>query len=231
MKYQAILFDYGGTLDTAGRHWANVLWEGYIKAGVRIEESLFREAYVYAERYLATHPVILPEDDFATLLRKKVQLEADWLIQRGINSIPIESIARYCDSYASKTISGIRPLLERISHTYTLVLVTNFYGNIRSVLQSYELLPYFKAIVESATAGVRKPDPAIWQKGVEATGCEPAQTIAIGDSFEKDILPASECGCHTIWYKGEEWKTTPHDETIPDFIIHNLAEMEGILRP
>ncbi len=229
MNYQAILFDYGGTLDTAGRHWANVLWEGYVKTGMKIEKKLFREAYVYAERYLATHPVILPQDDFATLLRKKVHLEANWLMQQGIDSIPVEEIAAYCNSYASQTISGIRPLLEKLSRTYTLVLVTNFYGNIHSVLQTYGLLPYFKAIVESATAGVRKPNPSIWQKGVEAARCQPTQTIIVGDSFDKDILPARECGCHTIWYKGEEWKSTTHDETIPDFIIHNLTDLKGIL--
>ena len=61
---QAFLFDYGGTLDTSARHWAGVLFEGYVHAGVPVSELHFRDAYVYAERKLAREMPIQPHDDF-----------------------------------------------------------------------------------------------------------------------------------------------------------------------
>ena len=38
LNIDGIIFDYGGTLDTNGRHWANVLWEGYQHALIDINE-------------------------------------------------------------------------------------------------------------------------------------------------------------------------------------------------
>ena len=34
----ALIFDYGGTLDTRGRHWAHVIWDGYKEARIPITE-------------------------------------------------------------------------------------------------------------------------------------------------------------------------------------------------
>ncbi|MFC2513069.1 MAG: HAD family hydrolase, partial [Prevotella denticola] len=44
----SFLFDFGGTLDTAGCHWGKMLWHAYERKCVPITESQFREAYVYA---------------------------------------------------------------------------------------------------------------------------------------------------------------------------------------
>ena len=49
MKIKALIFDYGGTLDTAGCHWGKVLWHAYQRMNVPVSEDAFREAYVYAE--------------------------------------------------------------------------------------------------------------------------------------------------------------------------------------
>lgn len=50
MKVKGFLFDYGGTLDTAGCHWGKMLWHAYQRQFVPIEEEQFRDAYVFAER-------------------------------------------------------------------------------------------------------------------------------------------------------------------------------------
>lgn len=70
-----IIFDYGGTIDSRGEHWSEVIWRGWQRAGIRATKQAFRDSYVYAERYLARHPVILPSDDFRTLLLKKITIE------------------------------------------------------------------------------------------------------------------------------------------------------------
>lgn len=232
---KALLFDYGGTLDTNGRHWANVLFEGFCHAQVPVTEEQFREAYVFAERELAKTPIILPNDDFLTLLRKKTDIETQQLVRlkywqttetkrKELN----EKIAVYCDDIVRKNLQITRPVLQNLKEKYKLVLVTNFYGNISAVLRAYEL-DFFDAIVESAVVGVRKPDPAIWQLGVVRAQCQPKQTIAIGDAFKKDILPANQLGCNTIWLKGETWQPENNDESIPNAIITSFKEIEKYL--
>ena len=47
---KGIIFDYGATIDSNGIHWAEIIRNGYLKAGVNIADDVFREIYVYADR-------------------------------------------------------------------------------------------------------------------------------------------------------------------------------------
>ena len=53
---KGIIFDYGGTIDTNSRHWAEVLWEKYVAHQIPVTKEAFREAYVFGERSLAKFP-------------------------------------------------------------------------------------------------------------------------------------------------------------------------------
>ena len=54
------------------------------------------------------------------------------------------------------------------------------------------------------------------------------ETVVIGDSFSKDIIPAKTAGCHTIWLKGEGWEEST-DDSVPDAIITDLAQLIDLL--
>ena len=45
-ELKGIIFDYGGTIDTNSRHWAEVLLEKYQLFQVPVTKEEFREAYV-----------------------------------------------------------------------------------------------------------------------------------------------------------------------------------------
>jgi len=106
-----------------------------------------------------------------------------------------------------------------------MVLVSNFYGNIGVVLDEFGLDGLFAQVVESAVVGVRKPDPAIFRIGVEALQMEPRQVVVVGDSLRKDIVPAKQIGCQTVWIEGEGWTDEKEDHSAADHIIHSLAEL------
>ena len=36
---KGIIFDYGGTIDTNGTHWAEVIWEQYLRAEVNVDKA------------------------------------------------------------------------------------------------------------------------------------------------------------------------------------------------
>ena len=75
MEIKGIIFDYGGTIDSHGDHWSEVIYDGYINAGLKIDKVQFRESYVYDERELARTRHILPQHNFYDLLLIKMQLE------------------------------------------------------------------------------------------------------------------------------------------------------------
>lgn len=232
-----ILFDYGGTLDTDARHWSHVLWEGYTAAAVPVSEAQFRDAYVTGERALARTPIIQPADDFHTLLMKKVDIEtaalcaADaWHPTETERQAVICKVADYCDAYVRRNLETSRRVLDAVGQARRLVLVTNFYGNMHSVLRAYGLLDYFEAVVESAVVGVRKPDAAIYRLGLEAAQTHPVTTLVVGDSYGKDIVPAASLGCHTVWLRGQGWSDDEQqDESLPTAVVHHLAELPALL--
>ena len=55
------------------------------------------------------------------------------------------------------------------------MLVSNFYGNIQTILKDFGLYAFFDDIIESSVVGVRKPDPAIYRLGVEAWDMKPVK--------------------------------------------------------
>ncbi|MBR1445569.1 MAG: HAD family hydrolase [Alloprevotella sp.] len=235
---KAIILDYGGTIDTGGRHWARVLREAYDASNVPITDEQFREAYVFGERALAKAPIVKKDDDFRHLLLKKVDQEIAWLEYKGywnasglMREAARYDIASFCDNFAREQTSRARAVIETLSKTYKLVLVSNFYGNIHTVLAAYKLDQFFPDIIESSVVGVRKPDPRIWKLGVNAAGCTASQCCVVGDNFRKDIAPAKSIGCKTIWFKGEAWDDNEEvDETKADAIITNIDQLLDALK-
>ena len=61
---KGIIFDYGGTIDSRGVHWSEVIWQGYVDAKVDVSKEEFRQSYVMAERELAKVRHILPHHNF-----------------------------------------------------------------------------------------------------------------------------------------------------------------------
>jgi len=229
---KGIIFDYGGTLDSNGKHWSEVLWEAYENNQIPVEKSAFRDAYVYAERYLALHPVITPEHNFLNVLEEKIRLQLEWLVENNHlsnsekNDEYIFSISTQCYTFARNTLSIAKPVLDELFKKYPMVLVSNFYGNINTLLSDFELTNYFKEVIESAVVGVRKPDPAIFRLGVESLAFSPEEVLVIGDSYKKDIVPASSIGCKTIWIKGKGWDDLLQDDSKEaNIVISDISEI------
>ena len=228
---KGIIFDYGGTLDSRGVHWSEVLWQGYQHAGVPIDKETFRTAYVEGERALARERIILPQDDFHALLLKKVALEISYLPEQPDEQTRqrwTQQIADYCDQAARACIDEARPMLEQLHERYPMMLVSNFYGNIDEVLRGYGIRHLFKGIIESAVVGIRKPNPTLFRLGVDALELEPSEVLVVGDSLRKDILPAEQLGCHVLWLKGKGWTPDEDTQTHPG-TIKNLAQVANLL--
>ena len=77
------------------------------------------------------------------MLRLKTDIQIEWL--KAGDFIPEayatpglkQRLADWCYAYARKSIDTARPILEALSQKYPLVLVSNFYGNIESVLKIF----------------------------------------------------------------------------------------------
>ena len=222
------IFDYGGTLDSGGCHWGKVLWHAYERSGMPVSEEDFRKAYVHGERTLGSHHIIEPDFTFRRTLQEKIRLQTEWLNTNGVLPNSDDYRDRILNDIYARTVETTKAsveVLKQISRNYPMVLVSNFYGNVATVLHEFGFDNLFESIVESAVVGIRKPNPRIFLLGVERLGMQPEEVTVVGDSYDKDIMPAHKAGCHTIWIKGEGWTDDEPETNIADRTIFDIEEL------
>ncbi len=225
-QIKGIIFDFGGTLDTHGVHWSEQYWDAWLAAGTKVSKPEYEKAYVAAGDGMLEGK-IKPNHTFKDTIGMQIRLQIVYLVSTGaIEPAETEKLAAllpdlcYAEIQAKMKITA--DILKTLVQSYPMVLVSNFYGNMETVLKEFGIREYFTSVVDSALVGIRKPDPAIFALGVERLGLQASQVAVVGDSFERDIVPGKKIGCATIWLKGRSWREEPGgpeaDIIIPDLI-------------
>lgn len=228
---KVLLFDFGGTLDTNGVHWSEKYWEAYKKLGLSISKKQYEEAYVYSESFMTG--VIKTNDSFKTTLIYQILFQLlflrkkKYLIPEEDNNL-LYRISDICYKDVLVTTNYNKKLLKELNADYRLGLVSNFYGNLSTVLNELSFTEYFEVVVDSYEIGIKKPDSRIFQKTIDKFNELPENIFVIGDSYSRDIVPAKTIGCKTIWLDGKSW-TRPNNTSQADFIIHSIEEVSNIV--
>jgi HAD superfamily hydrolase (TIGR01549 family) len=216
---KSLLFDFGGTIDTDGVHWSEKFWELYERFNVNVIKKDFERAFVQAENEIFTDQG-LPQAMFYQTLHKQLILQLN-ILKIEIKSDLLNEMKNFCYTDVSKTIARAREILIGFRTQFNLGLVSNFYGNLEIVCKEFQLDSVFSVMVDSVVVGIKKPDPAIFKYAIEKLNSSPRETCVIGDSYDRDIVPAKQLGCRTIWLKGKSWmipqSTNAADATITKF--------------
>lgn len=226
-KIKAIAFDFGGTLDSPFLHWMDVYLHIYNKCfRLPLTRENFRDTYVRAEQMMERMQPVKPFHSLLDTQMFKVGYQFDDLKERGFFP-PDEDLGHYIidgalgvADYAADYVEAAKPVLEVLSRRYTLLLVSNYYGNLRKVVTDLEIAPYFHSVTDSTVEGVRKPDPELWRRAIERAGFRFDEVCVVGDSLKNDIRPALALGCQVV--QGVPEGKAP-EESIPS--IRHLREL------
>ncbi len=203
---KAIAFDFGGTLDSPFLHWMDIYLQLYAhRLSLPLTRENFRDSYVHAERMMEKQQPVKPHHSLLETQQFKTRLQFDDLIGRGIladtpanrEQLPMEA-ARLVTEYSSGYVEQSKGVLEALSKRYTLLLVSNYYGNIKQIATDLGIASYFHSITDSTIEGVRKPDPALWRIAIERASFPMNEVVIVGDSMKNDIRPALALGCQAI---------------------------------
>ena len=232
-----IIFDFGGTLDTHGSHWSKVFWSIYQQNNISITEEQFREAYIYTERTLGKQNIIQKDFSLKQTLATKINIQLDYLKTAGywqaddkLMTETGQQLANAAFQYTDRCIKRSADMMERLSQTHRIALVTNFYGNIQSILHEYGIDQMVKTVIESAEVGIRKPDPGIFALALKKLEAKAEDCLVVGDSYDKDIVPAKSLGCQTVWLKGPSWQEPPTETPAADHIITQFQQLKEIIQ-
>ncbi len=80
----------------------------------------------------------------------------------------------------------------------SLVCVSNWDCSLPGVLERCGLGGKLDAVIASATAGVRKPHPGIFEAALEAAECSPREALHVGDTPEEDVDGARAAGIRVL---------------------------------
>ena len=229
---KAVLFDFGGTLDTNGIHWSEKFRIAYDEANLGIKSDDFNKAYVNAEPQM--YKEVKRNDDFFTTIQKQTFLQLNYLEKNKNYSFPgtaaesSKKIAENCYNDVLKVVNNVKKILPVLKKDFKLGVVSNFYGNLESALKGLSILEYFDVLVDSTLVKITKPNPAIFRLAIEKLNIHPNDVTIIGDSYERDIKPAKLLNCKTIWINVSSW-TKPKETADADFIIKDIMEIKEII--
>lgn len=145
--------------------------------------------------------------------------------------VPDELLFIIADQYVyhlskqTHLLDGTIKLLEYLKPKYTLHIITNGFAEVQEgKLNNTNLAAYFDVIVNSEMAGVKKPNPIIFETALGLANVSKATSLMIGDSLEADVFGALNFGIDAICYNY-------HNENLPSHVkyVNHLEELMYIL--
>jgi HAD superfamily hydrolase (TIGR01509 family) len=222
---QAILFDFGGTLDADGVTWKARIRRLFEEEGVVPAADDFDRVFYAVDDALTG--AIPPTLSFRDTLSRLATGVATGL---GVKDAAVgDRVARHFLEAALAHLRAHVPFLGRLRSRHALGIVSNFYGNLEAVCSEAGIAHFFRVLIDSSRVGWRKPDPRIFQAALEPLGVSPARTLFVGDSLPRDMAGARALGMPHVWLTSAP---TPHDGPCcpGDRTVRALADLEGILR-
>lgn len=235
-KVRFLLFDFGGTLDLPGVHWLDRFLRHYHEAGISLTRPELDLAYSEATRrgYRAGERIY--HHRLRQLLELLVNWQIDYLVEHLPQRVPPwvrEAAGPIADRFCAESVQGYqqsRTALSALVPRFTIGVVSNFYGNLETILDEAGLLPFISAAIDSSRVGSFKPDPAIYRTALARLHARAEETAMVGDSMAKDCVPAQELGLRAVWLRPASAEYTQGSEVRADLIIRDLSQLVEICR-
>jgi putative hydrolase of the HAD superfamily len=224
----AILFDFGGTLDADGQHWLDRFYRIYDQIGLSaIPKERIKEAFYWADAQLEADPGIRSAG-LRLMMQRHARLQFEKLAIDDPKREEEAAAAFYRPS--EKVLHRNRRILERLHHEgLRMGVVSNFYGNVTTLCEEAGMKPVFSVILDSMIVGLKKPDPRLFQLALDQLKLSADHVAFVGDSFERDIVPAKALGMTTFWM-ASELNRIPSDPSKVDKTLHSLEDLPQALR-
>ena len=142
---------------------------------------------------------------------------------RAIDLLAVEYIAHL--SSFNHLFPNTIEILDYLKLKYKLHIITNGFQEIQEKkMRNSGIYGYFNEVVYSEMAGVKKPNPLIFEMALKKAEVAPERSVMIGDNLEADILGAKAVGLHVLHFNA-------HNEPRHDFchMIHDLSEIKIFL--
>ena len=134
-----------------------------------------------------------------------------------LSKVYIDNLPNY-----NQLFDGTIDVLNYLEPKYEMHIITNGFDEIQSLkLERSGIKKYFDKIITSESAGVKKPNPRIFDFALQSAKTVPENSMMIGDNLEADIQGALNMNMKAIFCNFEK---KPVNEDITS--IHHLLELK-----
>ncbi|MEP0132478.1 MAG: YjjG family noncanonical pyrimidine nucleotidase [Eudoraea sp.] len=116
-------------------------------------------------------------------------------------------------------------ILDYLKPKYKLHIITNGFEEVQTrKLVNANIFGYFDQVINSEMAGVKKPNPEIFELALKKANAAADKSLMVGDNIEADILGAKAAGFHALHFNAHN--DPKHEHCV---MIHNLSEIKNYL--
>ncbi len=115
---------------------------------------------------------------------------------------------------------GAVEVLDYLYPKYKLHIITNGFQTVQAgKLKNSNIEHYFQTITNSEMAGVKKPNPLIFEFALDLAKVTKVQSIMIGDSLEADVEGALNAGLDAIFFNEFNVETNPEITQVNQLLL------------
>lgn len=143
----------------------------------------------------------------------------------GVDSVFEYLYEEYTKPHMWQAFPETPRLLEKLSERKTTMgVISNSDDRLSDVLDGLQIRRHFSFVLTGYETGVMKPSLDMFRLAVQEVGCDVDDALHVGDSLEKDYLPATRLGMKALLVSREG---KGDRKEIPDIDV--IQSLDGIL--
>lgn len=236
MPTKAVLFDMFDTLMIIERDHAfhrpslKGAYDFLVASGITVEFDDFETAYIEARDALyAVADAKLEEPHFDVRIENALgKLGYPHTVSCKVVAGATKAFCEVFMTYV-RVDKHTKSVLNKLHGRFKLGIVSNFAipECVLKLLKREGIAEYFDAVVVSGAVNVRKPNPEIFQKALEALGVKAEETVFVGDTVDADVEGANKAGMKTVFIERRIQKGAR--EACPTYTIRSLDDLPSTL--
>ena len=227
VKYQAVIFDLGGTLSRSSA------WEEYRNAARQVAVICSASVEKFVELWFA-HSAGLGTglyanyQDYIRYICKLMNLNVPYNLISLAAAIPV-SVTR--QQITTPREGAIELLSYLKANNYKIGLISDCFTDVPEIWNETPFAPYFDATVFSCKVGMNKANPQIFRIALEKLGVQPEDCVYIADGMRNELANAAGLGMTAIQlFVPEEYYDSPIREDWHGSAISSLHEVLNLLK-
>lgn len=212
---KAVMFDLDGTLLDREESVRRFIHDQYARLKERLTGIEERD-YVTRFIELDNHGYRWKDAVYDQLIQ---EFEISGITRRELLDDYVNEFQHFCVAFAN-----LDPMLNALkTRGLRLGIITNGFGEFQMIsIRGLGIRDYFDCILISEWEGMKKPNPELFHRALEALGVTPDTAMFVGDHALHDIQAAKRVGMRTVWKRNDRWAES---EAGADESIDDLSEL------